>query len=437
MTNKYSEEFVIRDNTLLLYNSFRHKKVTVNHNISIIAQASFMGHSEIEQIILPESITQISKFAFAECHGIREITIGKNVCEISDDAFDGCSSLSAFYVDKENPFFKSVDGVIYSRDGKTLIRVPSCYQGNDVFIIPDGVEIVAVNAFNRVMGIRNIIIPDSVKEIGYKALCYCDDLEEIKIGASIKSIGYCALSNARSLKRIIVDEGNKNYTTDNNALYSYDKKTLIQLPCASMVTDFAIKSTVTAIEDRAFSNHKHLTQISSESPFFKSVDGVLFNASMDTLLAYPTKRKVKTYIVPEGVNEISGSAFQGCSEIDEVVLGKSLKKIARHGFESSTVSIITGGEGLEHIGWCSFSLCNNLRNLDFSKTRLSYVNGGAFSFCASLERIILPSTVNRIIRWAFMGCNSLKSIEFTGDISHLLFDGASFFITEDEFGKIY
>lgn len=437
MITKYSEEFVTRDDVLLLYNSFSHKKVVIDPTIKIIAQASFMGHTEIEQVILPESITQIAKFAFAECHSLQEIVLGKNICTISDDAFDGCCSLSAFYVDVDNPFFKSVNGVIYSKDGNVLFRVPPNYRGDEVFTIPYGVKKIAVNAFNRVLGIKNIIIPDTVQEIGYKAFCYCDDLEEIKIGEHIKTIGYCALSNTRSLKRIFVDKNNKNYLVDDNALYSYDKKTLIQLPCAFASTRFVIKNTVATIEDRALSNHKYLTEIISESPFFKAIDGVLFNASVDTLLVYPTKKANTTYVVPDDVVEISGSAFQGCSEIREIVFGKSLKKISRHGFEGSSISIISGGESLEHIGWCSFSHCNNLKKLNFSNTRLSYVNGGAFSFCSKLEKIALPATVNQIIRWSFIGCNNLASIEFNGDINHLLFDGASFFITEDEFGKIY
>ncbi len=430
-------ETVIKNNILYYYGKSAEKHVKIPEGIVGIAQAAFWGHNEIVTIELPSSLETIGKFAFAECGNLTHIRISAKVSKIASDTFDGCSNLAYFSVDENNVNFKEQGGVLYSYDGETLIRMPIKYESDGAFAIPDGVKTVATNAFNRVKGIKRIEIPPSVESIGNKAFCYCEDLQSINIGKNVKSIGYCALANIDSLTDIAVDKDNQVYQTRDGLLYCDGGRTLVQLPSGKDVKEFEVDKEVDKILDRALTNNGYLTKILSKSDFFTAIDGVLFDKSIERLLAFPAGKRSRHYCVPDSVKILSGSSFQGARHLGQVVLGKSLTKIERHAFESSALKSLKVNRGLKNIGWCSFANCKLLRKIDLSDSSVEFVNGGAFSYCVSLRKISFPSTVNKLVRWTFLECNQLKKVVFSGRIEDLLFDGASFFVTTDEFEKLY
>lgn len=110
---------------------------------------------------------------------------------------------------KENTEYSSKDGIVYSKDMKTLISCSQSKSGK--VVIADGVEEIRENAFAYCDMIESVHIPDSVERIGDNAFTNCDNLKSVVFGNSIKSIGafafYCC-SNLRqvefpdSLKRI-------------------------------------------------------------------------------------------------------------------------------------------------------------------------------------------------------------------------------------------
>ena len=110
---------------------------------------------------------------------------------------------------KENTEYLSKDGIVYSKDMKTLISCSQSKSGK--VVIADGVEEIRENAFAYRDMIESVYIPDSVERIGDNAFANCDNLKSVVFGNSIKSIGafafYCC-SNLRqvefpdSLKRI-------------------------------------------------------------------------------------------------------------------------------------------------------------------------------------------------------------------------------------------
>lgn len=110
---------------------------------------------------------------------------------------------------KKNTEYSSKDGIVYSKDMKTLISCSQSKSGK--VVIADGVEEIRENAFAYRDMIESVYIPDSVERIGDNAFTNCDNLKSVVFGNSIKSIGafafYCC-SNLRqvefpdSLKRI-------------------------------------------------------------------------------------------------------------------------------------------------------------------------------------------------------------------------------------------
>ena len=113
--------------------------------------------------------------------------------------------LVSFEVPKGNPYIKAVDGVIYSKDGKTLLRCPHGKAG--VFTVPKGVTTIGKGAFSYCRKLEKIVIPDTVKTIDMIAFGECTGLKELVIPKSVKSIARCAFNTDSTS-----DEGEGDYT---------------------------------------------------------------------------------------------------------------------------------------------------------------------------------------------------------------------------------
>lgn len=216
----------------------------------------------ITKIVIPDEyegvpVTKIADFSIVNLEYVTEIEIGKNVKEIGLWALENNQQVTKFTVDDDNEYFCDVDGVIFTKDMKTLLFYPLAKDlqnvkddnGNDIqiseYTIPDGVETIRTKAFYKCGRITKLHIPDSVKNIEEKAFfrCsslkdltlsknvevidkdafgFCSALNEINIPSTIKQIGTYAFYNCTSLLTINVDSkesditlGDKWYPTQN------------------------------------------------------------------------------------------------------------------------------------------------------------------------------------------------------------------------------
>ncbi|MBR1867377.1 MAG: leucine-rich repeat protein, partial [Clostridia bacterium] len=67
-------------------------------------------------------MTSIGGEAFEDCYSLTSIELPSSVTSIGALAFDRCSSLSSITIDENSQNYKSIDGNLYSKDGKTLIQ---------------------------------------------------------------------------------------------------------------------------------------------------------------------------------------------------------------------------------------------------------------------------------------------------------------------------
>lgn len=71
------------------------------------------------------TITSIPDGAFENCNEITAVNIPASITTIAADAFNGCTSLESITVNSKNPAYSSRNGILYSKDGKTLVKVPA------------------------------------------------------------------------------------------------------------------------------------------------------------------------------------------------------------------------------------------------------------------------------------------------------------------------
>ena len=223
----------------------RAKSFTVPNHVTKIASYAFCRCNSLNKIIIPDSVTEIGTGAFSECENLKEITlpriktvsgglisdcrsltdfiipdsvetlysfdgadglasitIPQNVRNIEPDAMLGVrlggKILADILVDKANKNYKSVDGNLYSKDGKTLIRY-AVGKKDKSFEIPKSVTTIKAGAFCTCNNVETIIIPSSVNDIETNTFFSCKNLSAVVIPCSVKEISEHAFLGCEKL----------------------------------------------------------------------------------------------------------------------------------------------------------------------------------------------------------------------------------------------
>ena len=109
-------------------------------------------------------------------------------------------SLKRIIVEEENPYIKSIDGVLYSKDGKELICYPAA-KAEKSYTIQDGTEIIRNGAFQNNKYVENVVVPDSVTSIGDNAFNGCTSLKNIELSKRLEEIDVWTFADCTSLEK--------------------------------------------------------------------------------------------------------------------------------------------------------------------------------------------------------------------------------------------
>jgi hypothetical protein len=227
-------------------------------SVKTIASSAFLGCSGLTGFEVDEGNTCFCSvdgvlFSNDMCELLRFPPTKTGVCKVPASVtkfhymvYPECYRVMGFEVDDGNTCFRSVDGVLYSKDMKKLIRCPAAREG--YFRVPDGVEDIDSSAFS-----------------------FCGLLTGIRFSASVKNIDQLVFWGGHFLllEAFDVDEGNSSCRSVDGVLFNKDMTELIRCPVGRAGT-YRIPTTVKSIVDFAFDGCVKLDRI--EVP--KSVEEV-------------------------------------------------------------------------------------------------------------------------------------------------------------------
>lgn len=253
------------------------------------------------------------------CYYLKSVTIPASLTSISFSAFsglDGCGQLESFIVDANNPSYMSTNGLVLSKDEKTLVL-----GVNGDNIIPDSVTSIGTGAFYHRTGLSTVTVPSSVTSIGASAFSLCKCLTSITVPDGVTSIGNEAFYYCKYLTSVTIPDG---VTNIGNSAFQH---------CSSLMS-VTIPNSVTKISSCTFAGCSSLASVS----------------------------------IGNRVTSIEDSAFSGCNKIASISIPDSVSSIGRYAFNGcSSLKSLTIPDSVKSIGEYAFSTCSNLKSISLPR----------------------------------------------------------------------
>ena len=142
-------------------------------------------------------VMEIEQNAFYGCYEVTSIDIPFSVIRISDQ-FNGCSGLKKITVNENNQSYKDVDGILFSKDDKMLIKYPAKKETAE-YVISEDAAIICTGAFMDNEYLRKITIGNFVTAVSDYAFKNCTALEDVELGGNVRIIGNESFKNCPKL----------------------------------------------------------------------------------------------------------------------------------------------------------------------------------------------------------------------------------------------
>ena len=411
--------------------------------------------SELD-VVIPDEIggypvTAIAEKAFQLNKTVRSFTIGSKIRSIGSCAFARCASLTNIYVDRANPYYQSIDGVLYSGDGKTLLSYPTA-KAYSSYPVASGTETIGEYAFFH-SKVQTVFLPDTVSTIGDYAFYYaselssinfptaltcigdsaffaCQSLTAVDIPATITQIGESAWAACTSLPAITVAAENPNYTAVDGVLYTKDMTVLKVYPFAKSGVTFTVPDSVVELEAYAFA-YTGMQSIDGcvnlraigDSAFYSctALKSLPDAPKLETIgeRAFYSCKALTSLSFPDSMRSIGEYAFAWCTAVKTFDSGNGLQETGKYSvYYCTALTTVRLGSGMKTIGEYTFYKCSRLANVDFG-TSVREIGSCAFGGCSKITEIVLPDSVELVESAAFNSCSTAKTLVLSQNLREI------------------
>ena len=424
------------------------KKIIINKGVTGISYKAFYRCKNLEQIKIPNTVKQIGAFSFGYTK-LKKINIPRSVQVIGDEILTGCKELTEvtlpgsfklktailavgsnimdgcyklktvnfntnfnietaencsgtrWNVRKNDPKYKSINGVIYTKDGKEIVRVPAdrkvlkvakgcetfCFQS--ILYTKNYYE--ASDIYLSCSGLNNIVLPTSIKKI--------DNTKYIS-GLKVNEPVYM------ELQKVVIHSK------------KLDTNSIITLAsCLKQI--YRYKSEWSIKRVYPFQNMETIAKMFPKRIQKKSDFYVL---DKNTLLSYQGKED--TITVPEGI-KIIGDTFFEKKNCKQIILPNSVEEIGERAFyQCKQLEQINLPDGLKKIG--SEAFCETKLNKIKIPKNVS-VGEDIFSF-SDLREAVLPNEMKVIPAYLFNNCRKLRKVNVPEQLQKI--ERCAFFYTK-------
>ena len=368
-----------------------------------IGTYAFENLTQLTEILLPSSITEIRHRAFAGCTNLKKIHLSENLNSIGEEVFLGCKSLQSITLPKS---LASIEQLAFSNCTglkEVVAEMPNpALLGEDVFNttkINNTLLLLQNGSFDRYVNSPWASFFFNIKE---------------QFTESIKS----AYLLTESHTFLIRHDGTADF---------------LSFPIKPYQDDFTVPEkifnnsyTVTGIGENAFYNQQALKTVflpntietigDSAFALCGSLNQIQLPSSLKTIgeKAFYNCKKLHSINLPDGLKTIKNSAFASCSGLDSILFPNGIitisDKVCQDFHHLQSISIPTS---VETIGEYAFQNCRELQSITLNNG-VRTINKGAFLGCQGLIVVDLPQSIGLLSDECFGECDNLSALYFQG-----------------------
>ena len=359
----------------------RLQKIKLSKKIQTINQRLLQGCSSLTEIEIPEGVKSIGYAAFISCNKLTTITLPASLTSFNGTAIAGLSRLTEVKVADGNNSFKFENGILLSKDGKTMYMALLTLTEINV---PNGVVSIVGDTLSGSSATK-IILPDTVSS----------------------NLSGTVFNGMNKLTKIELSSTSKNLKLVDGNLYSYDGKRFIKYMGTSKT--FTVPEGVETLVSRCIT--KSMTTLKViEGWSLSSMSGVnLLNipASVTTMYTYSFSADTKLRVA-EG-----NSTYKSIDDV--LILNKAGTKVMMANRNTTTYNI---PNTVTEIGKSAFYYCSKMTSITIPDS-VTTIGAGAFEGCSSLTEITIPQSVTSIGADAFLHCGNLTAINIKGTANRI------------------
>ncbi len=349
--------------------------------------------ASIRSVVIGEGVTNMGAYgAYSGCTNLTTISFSSTVSRFDYADFTSCTALETFIVAEDNATFCAVDGVLFTKDQKTISQYP--------------------------IGRKQVeyIVPETVDSIGYAAFGMCENLKAVTIPATMTKIGQYAFYGCTGLTSIVSYAAVPPHCWDYCFEYMDNENVTVLVPKASLAlyqnadgwNSFKnIQVNPVVASGTCGAEGDNLTWVLDKDSLL-TISGT--GAMADKVASWiPFRAAVKTIVMEDGVTSIGDEAFAECANLSTISIPNTVKSIGEGAFiNCSSLPAITIPEEITSIKDNTFSGCAKLTGLIFPNT-LTEIGKSAFAG-SGLTSLVVPLHVTKIGEKAFSGCTGLTAI---------------------------
>lgn len=381
--------------------------IAYSHNL-------YINNTEITDLIIPDSVTQIKPYSFRNCTGLHSISFTGNVTTIGSYSFCLCSGLTSINI--PNGVVSIGDYAFVNCGSMTSVSIPNSitsigtqsfngciidtlyynaypagmkknvFPSVQVLHIGNNVTSVESGAFYQSSTLSHLEIGNSLTMIGESAFANCTALTEVTIPVNITSIGGSAFHSCTNLSTV-------HYNAD--SCLTMGSSTYPVFYGCSQLNNITIGSNVKYLPDYGFCGVANNASVHYQGTMEQWCNIVMSAASANprkyTHHLYIDGEEVVNLIIPEGITRIKPYTFYNCFSILSVQFSSSLTQIETGAFGRCTMlTTIDLPESVTSIGQSAFANCSTLTSVYVHTYTPPTIASNSFNSIGSTARLYVP-----------------------------------------------
>ncbi len=403
------------------HDSYVVEALVINPGVTALCDRAISSGS-FTSVNIPDSVETLGKYVF-DSGELQTINIGSGVTSIDADSFENLCFLRRINVSSNNPSYKSVNGVLFSKDGTKLIKWPTKKAGSP-YSVPYGVTEICENAFYYIIdgdvGIvdTDISIPNSVTKIAHNAF-FGPTFGTLNLGTGLQEVGQGTLKafltiNFAGSERQFASIPGISAAVSPNAYIRYGIPNVASGTCGNNVS-WSLESTGTLWIHGSGPMEDYTAD--GKAPWYderSSILSVIIDPGVTAIGDYSFAfcSELAGVTIPSGVTEIGDFAFDACESLAEIQIPDCVADIGEYAFYMSGLESLELPGSVTNVSERAFSYCESLGSIKLS-SGVSVIGDHAFYGCSNLESLELPSSLTCIGQSAF-SAGSLKDVYYYG-----------------------